>query len=35
MPTDLYYEFTVVDNVPEDSLLYREESFGPAAPIAP
>lgn len=33
MPTDLYYEFTVVDAVPEDSLLSREESFGPVVPI--
>ncbi|MEU9338566.1 aldehyde dehydrogenase family protein [Streptomyces sp. NPDC048290] len=33
MPTDLYYEFTVVDRVPEDSLLSREESFGPVVPI--
>ncbi|WP_320781218.1 aldehyde dehydrogenase family protein [Streptomyces sp. CRN 30] len=33
MPTDLYYEFTVVDDVPEDSLLSREESFGPVVPI--
>jgi acyl-CoA reductase-like NAD-dependent aldehyde dehydrogenase len=33
MPTDLYYEFTVVDNVPEDSLLSREESFGPVVPV--
>ncbi|MEV5568879.1 aldehyde dehydrogenase family protein [Spirillospora sp. NPDC052269] len=33
MPTDLYYEFTVVDEVPEDSLLSREESFGPVVPI--
>ena len=32
-PTDLYYEFTVVDNVSEDSLLSREESFGPVVPI--
>ncbi|MFJ4682950.1 aldehyde dehydrogenase family protein [Streptomyces sp. NPDC091377] len=33
MPTDLYYEFTVVDQVPEDSLLSKEESFGPVVPI--
>ncbi|MFJ3496079.1 aldehyde dehydrogenase family protein [Streptomyces sp. NPDC086091] len=33
MPTDLYYEFTVVDEVPLDSLLSREESFGPVVPI--
>jgi acyl-CoA reductase-like NAD-dependent aldehyde dehydrogenase len=32
-PTDLYYEFTVVDGVAEDSLLSREESFGPVVPI--
>jgi acyl-CoA reductase-like NAD-dependent aldehyde dehydrogenase len=32
-PTDLYYEFTVVDRVAEDSLLSREESFGPVVPI--
>ncbi|MFC5184809.1 aldehyde dehydrogenase family protein [Actinomadura harenae] len=32
-PTGLYYEFTVVDEVPEDSLLSREESFGPVVPI--
>jgi succinate-semialdehyde dehydrogenase/glutarate-semialdehyde dehydrogenase len=32
-PTDLYYEFTVVDAVPEGSLLSREESFGPVVPI--
>ncbi|GLF97150.1 aldehyde dehydrogenase family protein [Streptomyces yaizuensis] len=33
MPTDLYYEFTVVDAVPEDSLLAKEESFGPVVPV--
>lgn len=33
MPTDLYYEFTVVDGVEEDSLLSREESFGPVVPV--
>jgi succinate-semialdehyde dehydrogenase/glutarate-semialdehyde dehydrogenase len=32
-PTDLYYRFTVVDEVPTDSLLSREESFGPVLPI--
>ena len=32
-PTDLYYDLTVVDQVPEDSLLSREESFGPVVPI--
>jgi acyl-CoA reductase-like NAD-dependent aldehyde dehydrogenase len=32
-PTALYYEFTVVDGVAEDSLLSREESFGPVLPI--
>ncbi|GGZ44989.1 aldehyde dehydrogenase [Streptomyces inusitatus] len=33
MPTRLYYEFTVVDEVPEDSLLAKEESFGPVVPV--
>jgi succinate-semialdehyde dehydrogenase/glutarate-semialdehyde dehydrogenase len=32
-PTDLYYEFTVVDGVSADSLLGRDESFGPVLPI--
>ncbi|BCW45007.1 aldehyde dehydrogenase family protein [Arthrobacter sp. StoSoilB5] len=32
-PTDLYYPFTVVDGVTEDSLLSREESFGPVLPV--
>jgi succinate-semialdehyde dehydrogenase/glutarate-semialdehyde dehydrogenase len=32
-PTDLYYEFTVIDSVPEDSLVSQEESFGPVLPI--
>jgi succinate-semialdehyde dehydrogenase/glutarate-semialdehyde dehydrogenase len=32
-PTDLYYEFTVVDGVPADSLLSRFESFGPVVPV--
>ncbi|MFP3915372.1 MAG: aldehyde dehydrogenase family protein [Actinomycetota bacterium] len=32
-PTDLYYQFTVVDRVDEESLLSKEESFGPVVPI--
>ncbi|MDX1448481.1 MAG: aldehyde dehydrogenase family protein [Acidimicrobiia bacterium] len=32
-PTDLYYDFTVLDRVPEDSLVSQEESFGPVLPI--
>ena len=32
-PTDLYYDFTVVDRVPEDCALSKEESFGPVLPI--
>jgi succinate-semialdehyde dehydrogenase/glutarate-semialdehyde dehydrogenase len=32
-PTDLYYEMTVVDGVTPESLLFREESFGPVVPI--
>ncbi len=32
-PTDLYYQFTVLDRVPEESLVSREESFGPVVPI--
>ncbi len=32
-PTDLYYEFTVVDRVTEESLLSAEETFGPVLPI--
>jgi succinate-semialdehyde dehydrogenase/glutarate-semialdehyde dehydrogenase len=32
-PTDLYYQFTILDRVPEDSLVSREESFGPVVPI--
>lgn len=31
--TDLYYPFTIVDGVAEDSLLSRDESFGPVLPI--
>jgi succinate-semialdehyde dehydrogenase/glutarate-semialdehyde dehydrogenase len=32
-PTDLYYDFTIVDNVPEASSLSQEESFGPVLPV--
>ncbi len=32
-PSDLYYEFTIVDRVPESSSLSTEESFGPVVPI--
>lgn len=32
-PTDLYYEFTVIDNVSEESMVSQEESFGPVLPI--
>lgn len=32
-PTDLYYDFSLVDDVPPDSLLGTEESFGPVVPV--
>jgi acyl-CoA reductase-like NAD-dependent aldehyde dehydrogenase len=32
-PTSLYYDFTIVDRVTEDSLLSVEESFGPVVPV--
>lgn len=32
-PTDLYYQFTVIDRVTEESLVSKEESFGPVVPI--
>jgi acyl-CoA reductase-like NAD-dependent aldehyde dehydrogenase len=32
-PTDLYYEFTVVDGVDHSMRIAREESFGPVVPI--
>ena len=32
-PTDLYYDFTLVDGVPESSALATEESFGPILPV--
>jgi succinate-semialdehyde dehydrogenase/glutarate-semialdehyde dehydrogenase len=35
MPTDLYYEFTVLDDVTPRMRVAREESFGPVLPILP
>lgn len=32
-PTDLYYDFTIIDRVTEDALVSQEESFGPVVPI--
>ena len=32
-PTDLYYDFTVVDGVDSSMRIAREESFGPVVPI--
>jgi succinate-semialdehyde dehydrogenase/glutarate-semialdehyde dehydrogenase len=32
-PTDLYYEFTILDRVPEAAAVAQEESFGPVLPI--
>lgn len=33
MPTNLYFEPTVVTGLTRDSLLNKEESFGPVAPV--
>ncbi len=32
-PTGLYYDFTLIDRVPEDSLVSQEETFGPVLPV--
>jgi succinate-semialdehyde dehydrogenase/glutarate-semialdehyde dehydrogenase len=34
-PTELYWEPTVLDGVPPDSIAVTEETFGPIAPIVP
>ncbi len=31
--TDLYYDFTLIDRVPEQSDVAQEESFGPVLPV--
>ena len=32
-PTDLYWQATILDRVAPDSLVAREETFGPVAPV--
>ena len=32
-PTKLYWQATVLDNVPPESLVAQEETFGPVAPV--
>jgi acyl-CoA reductase-like NAD-dependent aldehyde dehydrogenase len=33
-PTDLYFRLSVADQVGPDTLLFRDESFGPVLPIS-
>src|SRR5260221_2940915 len=32
-PTDLYWQATILDSVPPESLVAQEETFGPVAPV--
>jgi succinate-semialdehyde dehydrogenase/glutarate-semialdehyde dehydrogenase len=32
-PTDLYWQATVLDRVPDQALVAQEETFGPVAPV--
>jgi acyl-CoA reductase-like NAD-dependent aldehyde dehydrogenase len=32
-PTDLYYEYTIVDGVTPDMMMARQETFGPILPL--
>jgi acyl-CoA reductase-like NAD-dependent aldehyde dehydrogenase len=32
-PTDLYWQATILDRVPDEALVAQEETFGPVAPV--
>jgi len=32
-PTDLYWQATILDGVPDEALVAQEETFGPVAPV--